>query len=433
MKTLTSAFMVFLTSACMLSHAYATSCTNAIPISLNTGALPYVINPIICGLSDDINANNVTSPCPGADMAYLNGQESLYKLSITGTENLNNISFSYICQYSSGVGPDRYTGLFLYEGCPTAPDGVCIAYNTGNCGVTLAFDNNSSQIDLIAGHTYYLIIDTPVSSTNACPGNLTIQTYCPDIIVAPIIVDVCCPGACNGYIDLTVYGCSPPWSFLWSNGAITEDIYGLCEGDYYVMVTEWNADNPSGTMSTFGPFTVGIANIVPEFFTVTGAAISAVCYDATNTITARNFIVTGTGAAELLAGVKILIQPGMKVHTGGNFRAYISNTYCSASQGSPGNTSGISQPEIPYEPTFGQYTLCPNPTSGSFILKRKDDRFLDAVNVKICTMSGNLVLTWPATGEKQCLVPSSALPAGLYFVTVMADDHMETIKLVKTM
>ena len=45
---------------------------------------------------------------------------------------------------------------------------------------------------------------------------------------------------CNGTIDLTVTSGEAPFTFLWSNGATTEDLTGLCAGTYTVVVTDAN-------------------------------------------------------------------------------------------------------------------------------------------------------------------------------------------------
>jgi hypothetical protein len=212
------------------------------------------------------------------------------------------------------------------------------------------------------------------------------------------------------------------------------EIVGLCQGDYWVMVTEWNlGDSPTGTTSTFGPFTVGVANPVPEFFTATGTASSTVCYNATNTLTVQNFMVTNAGNVELVSGSKILIQPDMVVQNGGYLRAHISASYCNSSTGCPGYTAGLTNPETLSEATSQKLTLYPNPTSGSFILARKDDQLIGTVKVEIYTMSGNLLMTCQIEGEKQQNFPSfSSMPAGIYFVKVVTDNDIETFKVMKT-
>jgi hypothetical protein len=53
-----------------------------------------------------------------------------------------------------------------------------------------------------------------------------------------VVTTPTCPGACDGAIDLTVVGGLAPYSFTWSNGAISEDLSGLCAGTYTVIITD---------------------------------------------------------------------------------------------------------------------------------------------------------------------------------------------------
>jgi hypothetical protein len=49
-----------------------------------------------------------------------------------------------------------------------------------------------------------------------------------------------CPDYNNGAIDLNPAGGIAPFSYLWSNGAVTEDVSGLTAGTYTVTVTDGN-------------------------------------------------------------------------------------------------------------------------------------------------------------------------------------------------
>jgi gliding motility-associated-like protein len=55
--------------------------------------------------------------------------------------------------------------------------------------------------------------------------------------------NISCHGAADGYIHLSVSGGKPPYTFVWSNGATTQNISGLTAGTYSVTVTDGNSCN----------------------------------------------------------------------------------------------------------------------------------------------------------------------------------------------
>jgi len=100
-----------------------------------------------------------------------------------------------------------------------------------------------------------------------------------------LVTDAGCSGATNGGVDLTATGGSPtPLSYLWSNGAITEDLLNVGPGTYSVTVT-------AGTCSTSASYTVGTAAQAPQ--------PTIACYQtATYNNTTCRWDVTGTQPAQ---------------------------------------------------------------------------------------------------------------------------------------
>ncbi len=68
-----------------------------------------------------------------------------------------------------------------------------------------------------------------------------------------VITNLSCFGDNSGAIDITVFGGVAPYTFLWANGAATEDITGLSSGDYHITVTDDNGCSFTGIYTVAQP------------------------------------------------------------------------------------------------------------------------------------------------------------------------------------
>jgi hypothetical protein len=289
------------------------------------------------------------------------------------------------------------------------------------------YSSTSSSLTGLCPGSYYVT----VQDANLCMAIASRTIYEPSsLMVSGNVTNASCPGASDGSISTTVTGGTSTYTYLWSTGATTPTLSGIAQGIYGVTVTdvnmcvatgEWTVDNASSTCANIS--VTGIITSLPEM-----------CYSATNTITVAGggtvFEVSGTGSAIFIAGAKISYLPGTKVYGGGKMVGKIapSGPFCPTMKITEVAAGSEETPMVTERPNFNLY---PNPTNGNFTLIQKGESIYNNVKVEVYTMSGEKVLTENMIGQKHEF-SFSGMPGGLYFVKVVAEGYVETIKLVKT-
>ncbi|NNC94675.1 MAG: T9SS type B sorting domain-containing protein, partial [Chitinophagales bacterium] len=118
--------------------------------------------------------------------------------------------------------------------------------------------------------TYSII----VTDTLGCIDNSLVTVVSPpQIALDTTIIGVTCFGGNDGSIDLIVSGGVTPYTYLWSNGATTEDINSLTTGFYGVTITDDN-----GCVDSLSVLFVGTAPQIIFDTTVTGVT----CYNGSD-------------------------------------------------------------------------------------------------------------------------------------------------------
>jgi hypothetical protein len=115
--------------------------------------------------------------------------------------------------------------------------------------------NTTASISGLAAGTYTVT----VTDALGCPGTTSVTITQPAAIGLaglPTVTSASCGGACDGSItNVVIAGGTPPYTYLWSNGATTADITGLCAGAYTGTVTDANGCtfvSPAITISSAG-------------------------------------------------------------------------------------------------------------------------------------------------------------------------------------
>jgi gliding motility-associated-like protein len=126
--------------------------------------------------------------------------------------------------------------------CFSGNDGsIDLSVSGGTSPYNYSWSNGAITEDLsnLSAGTYSVnIIDA-----NGCQDSVSVvvsQPQAPLTLSASGVSGASCFGTSTGVIDLTVNGGTGPYSYSWSNGAVSEDLSGLAAGTYSVTVVDIN-------------------------------------------------------------------------------------------------------------------------------------------------------------------------------------------------
>ncbi len=124
--------------------------------------------------------------------------------------------------------------------CKNGTDGSAdLTVNGGTTPYTYLWNNSATTQDInnIGAGRYTVTI----TDANNCQLIDTVDITEPtQLVVSNTFLNVKCKNGNDGAVNLTVSGGTTPYTFLWSNAAVTEDISGLMAGTYIVLVTDNN-------------------------------------------------------------------------------------------------------------------------------------------------------------------------------------------------
>ncbi len=178
----------------------------------------------------------------------------------SGTGVLTGISAgtAYITYEMGGTVIVTVTVLPLPSVTGTVTNASCNGYANGNIEISVSGGStrgtwlyysylwsNGATTDgawALTPGIYSVIATDP----NGCSGTASFTVSEPSPLVTSGIITDTLLGCRVGKIDLTVSGGTSPYTYTWSNGETTQDIYGLLEGEYVVDITDSNNCQSTG-------------------------------------------------------------------------------------------------------------------------------------------------------------------------------------------
>ena len=229
----------------------ANGCTviqNAIVTSTNAPIISNVVNsPVSCfgGNNGSLNIT-ISGGMPTFTYFWSTGSSSEdisiliagnYTVTVTDI-NSCSVSASYTVTQPAQVAG---TAALTSPTCNAGTNGsIDLTPTGGNFVYSYLWSNGATSQDLsgVVAGTYTVTI----TDGNSCTGTASFTLTQPNIISASAnVTQPLCNGGSDGSINLTVFGGTPTYTYLWSNGATAQDPTGLIAGTYTVTITDFNS------------------------------------------------------------------------------------------------------------------------------------------------------------------------------------------------
>lgn len=204
------------------------------------GTLPYTFL-----WSNGQTTATITGLTPGTysvTVTDATGEQAIQSATVGNTDNLLlNIT-------ASNVGFTPATSLYNVVQYQAIPSGGTAPYTYAwtTTGLAFVYYNNSGGLNIFAiGNAGFSIT---VTDANGCTAVAAIAgTNANSLQISGYTVTPATGNGINdGAIDITVTGGTGPYTYLWSNGASTQDASGLAPGWYMVLVTDANGNSVVG-------------------------------------------------------------------------------------------------------------------------------------------------------------------------------------------
>ena len=302
---------------------YASIYATAAPYNLVTFDTVTGARNVIGNMGVNINAmsyNTANSTMYGA--GYNGTTSSLYTINLTtGVATfvasigerliinmaINNAGVCYAVDLStSKLGTiDLTTGTFTAIGALgfTAQYAQDMEFDRGTNQLYMAAYGSTGQlrwVDVTTGST--MLIGDFQGGAEVTGFAIPYQTSTTPLAVSGNVTNVTCFGNANGSIITTVTGGTPPYTYSWSNGAVTASVSGLTAGLYAVTVTDAASGTATGSWTVTQPATIVLSAAVTPI-TCSGSGNGAIDLTVIGEVTISGYFWSNGATTEDISGL----------------------------------------------------------------------------------------------------------------------------------
>lgn len=243
-------------NGCQITSSITLTEPTVLTQSLTAYSYPSGANISCVGLSDGSIDLTIGGGSPGYSYSWSNGSTvqdptglavGNYTVVVTDVNGCSIPATITLVQptiLTASVLPSVYAGGYNLTGC-NSNGTIDLSVVGGNSGYSYLWSNGSTAQDLsgLSAGTYSVTI----TDMNGCQTNSSITLAAPNPIVQSLSAftypsgsNISCYGLSDGSIDLVVTGGAAPYSYVWSNGANSQDINNVPAGTYSVTITDGN-------------------------------------------------------------------------------------------------------------------------------------------------------------------------------------------------
>jgi gliding motility-associated-like protein len=275
-------------------------------------ATEVIVIPTCNGLSDASINLTVSGGSPGYTFQWSNGATTedisglaagTYSVTITDGNSCTYTNSYLVTQPNVLVATiDGQTNVACNGGNTGAID---LGVTGGTIAYSYAWSNGATSEDIsgLAIGTYTVTVTDANGCTAAASATITQNDAL--TVTATGTTNVSCNGLSDGVLDISVSGGVPAYTYVWSNGATTEDITGLAAGSYKVTVTDAAGCTGTGTFNISEPAVLTASATADNVVTCFGGNDGSITLTVNGGTTAYSFVWSNGATTQNIGGLTV--------------------------------------------------------------------------------------------------------------------------------